>query len=165
MTIVVHRHGSGPGEALIAGWEVGDDVRVCRWSSARGFRWATDGRPVVLLGDASVISLAMSVRDRATVERRTALIVLEVDVHDVDAARGLVPGAVVVAAGDEPGRALDAWLEQHGGQIAELADPVVYLAGHGQSIQRQRDHLRHARGLDRKQVRTQPYWATGKTGL
>ncbi|RYY42398.1 MAG: siderophore-interacting protein, partial [Actinomycetales bacterium] len=46
-----------------------------------------------------------------------------------------------------------------------LPDPVAYLAGNGPAIQRQRTLLRDVVGLDRKAVRTQPYWAEGKTGL
>jgi NADPH-dependent ferric siderophore reductase len=91
--------------------------------------------------------------------------VLEVDAADVDATRGLVPGAVVVAAGREPGTALDAWLAEHPDEITSLSHPSVYLAGHGQSIQRQRTFLRETCGLERRRISTQPYWATGRSGL
>lgn len=165
VTIIVHRHGAGQGEELIAGWSVGDEVLLCRWSSTRGFRWTDGEAPVVLLGDSTVISLAMSMSDRAAREERTLLAVLEVDADDVEAVRELVPGAVVVAAGDEPGLTLDDWLDQHRDRVTALEDPVVHLAGHGQSIQRQRTFLRAACGLDRRQIRTQPYWATGRSGL
>jgi NADPH-dependent ferric siderophore reductase len=165
LTIIVHRHGEGLGEELIAGWSVGDDVKVCQWSSTRGFRWHDSADPVVLLGDATVISLAMAFADRAAREGRRALIVLEVDASDVEAARELVPSAVVVAAGQEAGAALDAWLADHPDQITSIERPEVYLAGHGQSIQRQRTFLREACGLDRRRISTQPYWATGKSGL
>ena len=35
----------------------------------------------------------------------------------------------------------------------------------GPAIQRQRTLLRDVVGLDRRAVKTQPYWAEGKTGL
>lgn len=165
LTVIVHRHGSGLGEELIAGWSVGSDVRVCQWSSTRGFRWHDSTDPVVLLGDATVISLAMAFTERASAERRDALIVLEVDAGDVEATSGLVPGAIVVPATHEPGAALDAWLAEHADAVTSLDDPLVYLAGHGQSIQRQRSFLRGTCGLDRRRISTQPYWATGRSGL
>lgn len=165
LTIVVHRHGSGPGEELIAGWSVGTGVKVCRWSSTRTFHWDETTAPVVLFGDATVISLAMAFTERAADEGRESLIVLEVDAADVAATDQLVPGAVVVVAGSQPGAGLDTWLDEHPDRIASLASPMFYLAGHGQSIQRQRATLRKAHDVDRRRIRTQPYWATGAAGL
>lgn len=165
LTIIVHRHGSGLGEELIASWSVGDDVTVCRWSSTKAFRWPDTEGPVVLLGDATVISLAMAFAERAETERRSTLLVLEVDAADVEATQLLVPSAVVVAAAAAPGESLDTWLAGHRDQVTALGRPVAYLAGHGRSIQRQRAFLREMCGLDRRQVRTQPYWATGTSGL
>jgi NADPH-dependent ferric siderophore reductase len=46
-----------------------------------------------------------------------------------------------------------------------LGDPVAYLAGNGPAIQRQRTLLRDVVGLDRRSVKTQPFWAEGKVGL
>lgn len=170
LSIVVQRHahpGPTPGHDLIEGLGAGDDVRVCRWSSARAFTWAASGdRPVVLLGDATVISLAQCMAERAAREvGRELLVVLEVPTPDVEATRGLVPDATVLPAVEVPGAVLDAWIRANVETLRDLVDPVVYLAGHGQSIQRQRDLLRDVAGLDRKSVRTQPYWADGKVGL
>ena len=165
LTIIVHRHGSGLGEELVAGWSVGSDVKVCQWSSTRSFRWHDGPDPVVLLGDATVISLAMAFADRAAQESRDVVTALEVDAGDVEATRELVPGAVVVAAGHEPGDALDTWLRERPDAVTALGTPLVYLAGHGQSIQRQRAFLREACGIDRRRISTQPYWATGRSGL
>lgn len=165
LTIIVHRHGEGLGEELIAGWTIGDDVKVCQWSSTRSFRWHSTTDPVVLLGDATVISLAMAFADRAATDGRGVLTVLEVHAGDVEATRVLVPTAVVLSALDEPGAALDAWLGEHPDQITSFLHPAVYLAGHGQSIQRQRTFLREVCELDRRRISTQPYWATGKSGL
>ncbi|MEV8115216.1 hypothetical protein AB0O69_10035 [Streptomyces xiamenensis] len=51
------------------------------------------------------------------------------------------------------------------GTVARLAPDAAYLAGHGQSVQVQRDLLRTVHGLGRRTIRTQPYWATGRAGL
>lgn len=163
LEIIVQRHGSGPGEALIESWSVGDEVGLCRWGSVKSFRWTDGDGPLVVIGDGTVVSLAMAFADRATATGRDLLVLLEVGADDVAAAERLVPGAHVVAAGSEPGVAIDAWLREH----RDLLDPgaTAFLAGHGQSIQRQRSFLRDELGFDRRSVRTQPYWATGKTGL
>lgn len=163
LTIITYRHGSGPGEALIEGWTGGEAVQLCKWASVRSFRWHDGENQVVVIGDATVISWAMSAQVRAAEESRPLLVVLEVPVGDVAATRALVPGAEVVRAEDVPGAALDSWLERHSGRIR--SDATVFLAGHGQSIQRQRAYLRDSVGMDRRQIRTQPFWADGKTGL
>lgn len=169
LTIVVQRHahpGPTPGHDLVEGWEPGDAVKVCRWSSARAFTWALGGdRPTVLLGDATVISLALCMADRAAVEGRDLVTVLEVPEPDVDATRALLPGATVLPAVEAPGAVLDAWIRANVEALRVLGDPVAYLAGNGPAIQRQRTLLRDVVGLDRRAVRTQPYWAEGKAGL
>jgi len=164
LTIVVQRHGNGPGEKLIESWNAGDAVSVSEWASARSFRWPADELPVVLLGDATVISLALAMTERASSEGRDLTVILEVDRADRVATTELLPKATIVNAGAEPGAALDGWLHEDFVPAAESA-PWYYLAGHGQSIQRQRAWLRETLDVDRRRVKTQPYWATGKIGL
>ncbi|MGW8847886.1 hypothetical protein ACWGNE_08890 [Streptomyces xiamenensis] len=62
---------------------------------------------------------------------------------------------------DAPGLAMGEAIDV----VARLAPGAVYLAGRGQSVQVQRDLLRTVHGLDRRTIRTQPYWATGRAGL
>lgn len=173
LTIIVQRHdhpGPTPGHDLVEWWAEGDAVKVCRWSSARAFTWdpagdPEEGRPVVLLGDATVISLALCMAERAGRDGRELVAVLEVPEPDVEATRSLVPEATVLPAVEAPGAVLDAWIRANVEALRLLDDPVVYLAGNGPAIQRQRTLLRDVVGLDRKAVRTQPFWAGGKPGL
>jgi NADPH-dependent ferric siderophore reductase len=169
LTIVVQRHGHPgptPGHDLVEGWVPGDAVKVCRWSSARAFTWALAGdRPVVLLGDATVVSLALCMADRVARDGRELLTVLEVPEPDVAATQALLPDATVLPALEVPGAVVDAWVRANTEALRLLDDPVAYLAGNGPAIQRQRTLLRDVVGLDRKAVRTQPYWAEGKAGL
>lgn len=181
LTIIVQRHdhpGPTPGHDLVEGWAEGDAVKVCRWSSARAFTWDPagvpghgrqtapgEGRPTVLLGDATVISLALCMAERASRDGRDLVTVLEVPEPDVEATRALVPDATVLPAVETPGAVLDAWIRANVEALRVLPDPVAYLAGNGPAIQRQRTLLRDVVGLDRKAVRTQPYWAEGKAGL
>ncbi|WP_432051868.1 hypothetical protein [Streptomyces xiamenensis] len=62
---------------------------------------------------------------------------------------------------DAPGLAM----VEEVGVVARLVPVAVYLAGHGRSVQVRRDLLRTVHGLDRRTIRTQPYWATGRAGL
>lgn len=171
MTIIVQRHGGdvhdepSPGHDLIESWNVGDDVLVSRWNSTRAFRWQDDEVPVLLLGDATVVSLAMAMQRRVEQEGRELLAVLEVAAEDLAAAQALVPSATFVPTGPRPGVAVDAWLAENAEALRLLPSPRAYLAGNGQSIQRQRQVLRDVVGLDRRVVKTQPYWAEGKAGL
>lgn len=173
LTIIVQRHdhpGPTPGHDLVEGWVEGDAVKVCRWSSARAFTWShagapDEGRPVVLLGDATVISLALCMAERASRDGRDLVTVLEVPEPDVEATRALVPDATVLPAVETPGAVLDAWIRANVEALRVLPDPVAYLAGNGPAIQRQRTLLRDVVGLDRKAVTTQPYWAEGTAGL
>lgn len=163
LSIIVHRHGSGPGEELILGWSEGDDVAVCQWGSKKNFRWEDGSNPVLVVGDATVISLVMAFGDRCALEGRPFAALLEVEPGDVEATRELVPAATVVPRTGAHGLDAEAWLQQHAGDLD--ASTTVYLAGHGQSTQRQRRVLLDLSTIDRRSIRTQPYWADGKTGL
>ncbi|WP_229051800.1 hypothetical protein [Aeromicrobium sp. Leaf350] len=163
MSIIVHKHGSGPGEELILGWSDGDPVAVCQWGSKKNFRWEDGSTPVMVVGDATVISLVMAFGDRCAAEGRPFSALLEVEPGDVEATLGLVPGTTVVARDGAHGLEAEAWLQRHAGEIDSTT--TVYLAGHGQSIQRQRRVLLDLTPIDRRGIRTQPYWADGKTGL
>lgn len=163
LSIIVHRHGSGPGEELILSWHEGDPVAVCQWGSKKSFRWEAGDEPVLVVGDATVISLAMAFGDRCRAEGRPFQALLEVDPGDVEATGELVPQAAVVARSGAHGLDAEAWLQRHAEQLD--ASTTVYLAGHGQSIQRQRRVLLDLTPIDRRSIRTQPYWADGKTGL
>ncbi len=117
------------------------------------------------MGDASTLGLMAALTECANAEGARLLVAVEIEPPDCDYVRTLLPDAVVLAASDEHGAALDEWLVDADGQIRTLAPQTVHLAGHGGSIQRQRDALRTRHGLDRRAIRTQPYWATGRTGL
>ncbi|MET7400471.1 siderophore-interacting protein [Dactylosporangium sp. NPDC005572] len=85
---------------------------------------------------------------------------VEVPAADLAAARALLPGLEIVEAGDEPGRALDAWLA-----AASIPSSTrVYLAGHARSIQRQRATLKAA-GVSRSDLLAKAHWADGRAGL
>ena len=81
------------------------------------------------------------------------------------ATRALVPEATVLPSVEAPGAVLDAWIRANVEALRVLPDPVAYLAGNGPAIQRQRTLLRDVVGLDRRAVKTQPYWAEGRPGL
>ncbi|OEU86926.1 hypothetical protein DB35_25400 [Streptomyces abyssalis] len=166
VTVLFHHHGrtGAPGLALIESLVPGEEIIWCGLESARSFRWTSPGAALAM-GDASTLGLMAGLTERANAEGARLLVAVETEPPDCDYVRTLLPGAVVLAAGEEHGAALDEWLSGAGEHVRALAPQTVYLAGHGGSIQRQRDVLRTRYGLDRRAVRTQPYWATGRTGL
>ncbi|NLU71385.1 SIP domain-containing protein [Streptomyces sp. HNM0575] len=166
VTVVVHDHGrtDAPGLSLIESLAPGSEVVWCGLDSARGFRW-TSPSAALAMGDASTLGLMAALTEQANAESTRLLVAVETEPPDREYVTGLLPEAVVLPAAEEPGAALDEWLGEAGERIRSLAPRVAYLAGHGGSIQRQRQALRTRHGLDRRAVRTQPYWATGRTGL
>jgi NADPH-dependent ferric siderophore reductase len=165
-TVLFHDHGGtgAPGLSLVESLRPGEEVVWCGLASTKGFRW-TSPRTALAMGDASTLGLMAAMTDRADAEGGCLLVAVEVDEPDQDYVRTMLPGATVLPAAGEHGGALAKWLEGAGDEIRRLTPEAVHLAGHGGSIQRQRDLLRSLHGLDRRTIRTQPYWATGKTGL
>lgn len=165
-TILFHLHGlsNAPGLTFVENLRVGSTATWCGMASARAFRW-TSPSAFLAMGDATTLGLMVGLVARARAEGREALVVVEVEVPDLSYVRTLLPDAVVLAAAEEPGHALRGWLTDAAQEIAQLDPSAVYLAGHGGSIQEQRALLRGVHGVDRRLIRTQPYWATGKVGL
>lgn len=165
-TVLFHDHGrrSAPGLRLIESLEPGSELDWCGVASARAFRW-TSPRSALAMGDASTLGLMAAMATCAGAEGGRLLAVAEVHEPDLGYVRKLLPGAVVLPCEGEDGAALDGWLAGARDEIRGLAPEAVYLAGHGGSVQRQRHTLRTLHGLDRRTIRTQPYWATGKAGL
>ncbi|MBL7499598.1 SIP domain-containing protein [Frankia sp. CNm7] len=163
-SILFHRHHDpkAPGITLVDALRPGNEITWCGVGSAKSFRW-TSPAAAVALGDATTVGLMVALAERARAEGRSFLAVLELDAADCSAAQTLLPDAVVLPAKEEPGTALDDWVAS--ATFDDFTPEAIYLAGHGQSIQRQRQALSSRHGLDRKSIRTQPYWATGKVGL
>jgi NADPH-dependent ferric siderophore reductase len=166
MSILFYRHSAGstaelpPGEAWLDGLVVGDPVTALGPGAARGFRARTGPATVLVCGDATTVGLWHSMIGWSGTGT-TLFGVVEVPAQDVPLVRELLPGVDVVPQAGPPGTALVTWL--NGAPPTGVTH--AYLAGHGQTIQRARDLLRSRCGLQRSAISTQPYWATGKTGL
>lgn len=165
-TILFHVHDApiAPGMRFVEELEVGGEATWCGMASARAFRW-TSPTGFLAMGDVTTLGLMVGLAERARVEGRESLIVVEVKEAELPYVRTLLPNAVVLSATDEPGQALRLWLGEATREVAELAPRAAYLAGHGGSIQEQRALLRGVHRVDRRLVHTQPYWSTGKVGL
>jgi NADPH-dependent ferric siderophore reductase len=84
------------------------------------------------------------------------------------AAARLVPTLDVVVAGDEPGAALDTWLDAHlyAVRTGDAPPPErACLAGHTGTITALRRRVRAEFGLARTAVSTKVHWADGRRGL
>jgi NADPH-dependent ferric siderophore reductase len=160
--VVFQLHGSGPGADWVRGVRTGDEVVIL--GPVRRSSWLRNGRRPVFVGDASALGLFQALI-ASLPDATDAVGVVEVPEADLDAASDLVPTLTVVASTDVPGEASLTWLAD---ELSGTPD-VAYLAGHAQSIQRQRAVLCDAAGdrpgLRRRNVVTKPFWATGKVGL
>lgn len=156
--VIFYLHGKGPGSAWASGLRVGQSALVM--GPGNGGMSLLSGDWHLFLGDETTVGAlhAMTTALAATVPVLGAVEVTGGEEHTVTP---LVPRLRVLTRRPSNGAALDAWLA-----AAKLPPGrgAVYLLGHGQSIQRQRDALL-ARGLERKQIRCRAYWADGKRGL
>lgn len=59
LSVIIALHGSGEGEQLLLGLQPGDELTVLKWAVKRSFAWQDGDRPIVVVGDGTVISLAM----------------------------------------------------------------------------------------------------------
>lgn len=161
LTVIIMLHGSGDGERRLLELKPGAELSMTKFASKRSFVWPDGDQPIVVVGDGTVISLAMQFERQVADSGRGFRAILELPESDHAATRDLVAAAEPVATAAAPGAALDEYLTS----ASFTGDEIFFLAGHGQSIQRQRELLKSAHGIDRKAIRTQPFWADGKVGL
>jgi NADPH-dependent ferric siderophore reductase len=166
MSLLFYRHSvdvegpPSPGDAWLDGLAVGDRVTPMGLEALRGFRVRAVPGTVLICGDGTTVGLWDSLIRRLEGQARVRGVV-EVPSPDVRMVRKLLPGIDVVAQNEHPGEVLLSRL------VNAPTEPVghAYLAGHGQTIQRARTIVRSQYGLPRSGISTQPYWATGRTGL
>lgn len=146
----------GPGAHWASELGVGTVVPLL----APGGKLAAPTAPrIVIAGDATAIASLRLVQQ----ESQSTLFALEVHPNDVAAVAELAPQATILAATAEPGAPIDSWLRS-----VLNSDPNMQgacLVGNAQSITRQRALIRANTDLDRKQIRTQAFWASGRAGL
>lgn len=168
MSVLFHRHGqhtdgsSAPGESWLDGLTEGDPVVPIRPACARAFQPVREASAYLFCGDATTVGLWWSLLRWLPADARVGGVV-EVPAEDVGLVGELLPDLDVLACESEPGIAVRRWLAAR--TAAGSAPPDhAYLSGHAQTLQWVREVLRD-QGMDRRAIRTQPYWATGKTGL
>ncbi|MFF5523106.1 siderophore-interacting protein [Streptomyces coeruleorubidus] len=166
MSILFYRHGAGaagssaPGEGWLDSLKIGDLVSAMGLESMRSFRARAEPGTVFVCGDGTTVGLWHSMI-RWLGDRARVCGVVEVPPWDVPLVRDLLPGVEVVAQTEQPGEAVLSWLDDAPpGEVTH-----AYLSGHGQTIQLARNLVRNRYGLQRSNMSTQPYWATGKVGL
>jgi NADPH-dependent ferric siderophore reductase len=156
--ILAATHANGPGTDWLRALR--SDARITvlagRFAPLRGDR---AGR--LHLGDGSSIGTI----DASARTADQALVVVEVPSIAVAPLSGRFAGYRFIASADEPGDALQDWLEDDRHRDALRATRGALLLGHAQSIQRQRRFLVDGRYLERRAITTRPYWATGRRGL
>ena len=160
LELYAYLHGNGPGSALFAGLEVGDELSL--WGPGGGFRLTPGPSQHVLLGDETNLGCFASMIDHAPAGTSIigALDVVDAQHGGICQAAGLELETVVRPTDAPPEHALLRWLETR--TFAD--DAVFYLAGRVGTIQALRVALR-ARGVDISRLRPKGFWAEGRAAL
>lgn len=158
ISILATTAAAGPGTAWIRRLRESDHITLLA-SRHRPLR--ENGIRRLYLGD----SCTLGTIDALAQGRDGPIVAIEVPANAATTLAERWPRYLFLPADDEPGGALQAWLE-HAIACGELTglDGALCL-GHAQSIQRQRHSLTNDQNLPRRAITTKPYWATGKKGL
>lgn len=161
--VIFHIHGNGPGSRFIEELKVGDQVTV---GLPRGFEiYKKQTRYHFLFGDETCISVFQSLKNEINHDDNDYIGILEVDKITVEISKktGLMLDTVLktkirAESAIENLNKLDP-------KIWDLwKDGQFYLMGNAKSIQNFRKALKD-KGVNSKNITTQPFWADGKTGL
>lgn len=159
--IIFHLHGNGPGSEYAAGLSTGDMVKMV---TPRGRTFYRDHPYHFFFGDETTLGLYKAIQREITQREQLYTGILELDPANV-----FLPGDMGLATDIVDKRRTDKALAEqldktlHGCGVPADAF-MYYLAGNAASIQLFRSMLK-ARGVESRNIRTQPYWAAGKRGL
>lgn len=157
ITLLIAPDTGGPGSAWVRRLEVDDQITalVAPYAPIRQY-----GTRRLYLGDSSALGTIAALTRGDDMPA-----VIEVPPASVPFLRSHWPQLLFVPADQNPGDALQRWLERSlaAGELADIDGAV--LLGHAQSLQNQRRALLTHQAVDRKHITTRPYWANGKKGL
>lgn len=159
--IIFHLHGNGPGSDYAAGLSPGDIVKMV---PPRGRTFYRDHPYHFFFGDETTLGLYKAMQQEVALHDQLYTGILELDPANV-----FLPGDMGLATDVLDKRRTDRALAErldktlHASGIPADAF-MYYLTGNAASIQLFRSILK-ARGVQSRNIRTQPYWAAGKKGL
>jgi NADPH-dependent ferric siderophore reductase len=161
--VIFHLHGNGPGSRYISRLKLGDTVTIVL---PRGFDlYKKEHKYHFFFGDETTIGLFESLRLIIDNNNQEYIGILELN-HDTLACNIQTNfGLELVPSSVEKAQNAISCLEKLPEQVWKLwKEGAFYLMGNGRSIQRFRNALKE-KGVNIRNIKTQPYWVEGKSGL
>ena len=160
LEILFHLNKKGPGSAWVERLTHGQTVFLL--GPGESFSFHPNAAWSLFLGDETALGLLLALQHNYS--GRTPLQgIIAVDAAEQEEITTLFPRITILGRTDTSSeKALAFWLNHH---PLSQGSGIVYLVGHAQSIQQLRFLLQTSFHLEKKQIKTKPYWADGKCGL
>jgi NADPH-dependent ferric siderophore reductase len=161
--VIFHLHGKGPGSLYISALKLNDTVNIIL---PRGFDlYRQDYKYHFLFGDETTIGLFKNLQHMIEENDQEYIGILELNQSTLSFKIDTNSGLEIVPLSNNKAQNAISLLEKLPEQVWELwRNGAFYLMGNGRSIQRFRNALRE-KGVNIKNIKTQPYWTEGKFGL
>lgn len=153
-------HGTAVGTQWVKSLQPGQEFKLM--GPGGHLAYQPEARRHLIFGDESALGLACALERAMVTAGQQVSCLFELDAAHAHWPELLgLPATVVPKSSAEPAEASLAALDT---MLTQPADLAFYLSGRAQSIQRVLRLLRH-KGVGRRQIQTEPYWADGKKGL
>jgi len=162
--IIFHLHGNGPGSAYIDNLKTGDELKIF---SPRGREfYQKDKQFHIMFGDETAIGLFHSLMSAIKQKKQHYVGIVELDEENLTVAAKIgLELAPVLKSPQQPAKNTVDSLNLLQTTLPEFFhNGMFYLAGNTSSIQVLKKTLKEM-GVNIKNIKTQAYWAIGKTGL
>ena len=161
--VIFHLHGNGPGSNYISGLQLNDMVTICL---PRGLGlYKEEHKYHFFFGDETSIGLFESLRHTIEENGQEYIGILELNKHTLVCKDNIKSGLEIVPASIDKAQNAISFLEELPDRVWKLwKNGAFYLMGNGRSIQNFRNALKE-KGVNIRNIKTQPYWVEGKVGL
>lgn len=161
--VVFHIHGNGPGSNFIKKLNTGDQLSV---GLPRGFNiYKQAAKYHFFFGDETCIGIFKSLKDEINNDENNYLGILELDQLSIEAIKSAGLMLDTVPKSIKKAEFAIASLNKLNDRIWDLwQNGYFYLMGNAKSIQAFRTALKK-KGVQSRDIYTQPFWADGKIGL
>jgi NADPH-dependent ferric siderophore reductase len=161
--VVFHLHGNGPGSTYISNLQLNDTIAIVL---PRGFELYKEAHKYhFFFGDETAIGLFQSLQQVIEENGQDYIGILELNKETLNFKINTNTGLEIVPASADKAQSAISLLEQLPDRVWALwKDAAFYLMGNGKSIQKFRDALKE-KGVNIRNIKTQPYWMEGKFGL
>jgi NADPH-dependent ferric siderophore reductase len=161
--VVFHLHGNGPGSSYIAALQLNDVISI---ALPRGFGlYKKEHKYHFFFGDETTIGLFESLQHLVEENGQEYIGILELNQETMSCRFNTNAGLEIVPSSVDKAQNAISLLEKLPEKVWKLwRNGAFYLMGNGRSIQKFRNALKE-KGVNLKNVKTQPYWLEGKVGL